>query len=123
MSPCPQATEGIWSSPSSDTRALLCSRSTGEVVPLTEKHHAEARVEATRLRRMGADRLVADSFGESRWMGVIENTRGSASRLDFPELSKLTGRFGDGEWKPSGVTAEPEVTTRILDGELEVEVI
>jgi protein phosphatase PTC6 len=25
---------------------------------------------------MGADRLVADSFGESRWMGVIENTRG-----------------------------------------------
>jgi protein phosphatase PTC6 len=35
-------------------------------------------VEATRLRRMGADRLVADSFGESRWMGVIENTRGWA---------------------------------------------
>jgi protein phosphatase PTC6 len=60
----------------SDTRALLCSRSTGEVVALTEKHHAEARVEATRLRRMGANRLVADSFGESRWMGVIENTRG-----------------------------------------------
>jgi protein phosphatase PTC6 len=61
---------------SSDTRALLCSRETGEVIALTEKHHAEARVEATRLRRMGANRLIADSFGESRWMGVIENTRG-----------------------------------------------
>jgi protein phosphatase PTC6 len=61
---------------SSDTRALLCSRETGEVIALTEQHHAEARVEATRLRRMGAKRLVADSFGESRWMGVIENTRG-----------------------------------------------
>ena len=59
-----------------DTRALLCQRETGEVVALTEKHHAEARVEATRLRRMGAGRLVADSFGESRWMGVVENTRG-----------------------------------------------
>ena len=60
----------------SDTRVLLCQRDTGFVEALTEKHHAEARVEATRLRRMGANRLVADSFGESRWMGVVENTRG-----------------------------------------------
>lgn len=65
-----------------DTRALLCSRETGEVTALTEKHHADARVEATRLRRMGADRLVADSFGESRWMGVIENTRGWVSSMN-----------------------------------------
>jgi protein phosphatase PTC6 len=50
---------------------------------------------------MGADRLVADSFGESRWMGAIENTRG----------------FGDAEWKSSGVTAEPEVVTKVVDGE------
>ncbi|WWC62777.1 uncharacterized protein I303_105374 [Kwoniella dejecticola CBS 10117] len=83
-----------------DTRALLCHQPTGEVIPLTEKHHAEARVEASRLRRMGAELLVSDSFGESRWMGVVENTRG----------------FGDGEWKPSGVTVEPEVTTRVIDG-------
>lgn len=55
---------------------LLCERSDGQVIALTEKHHAEARVEAARLRRMGAGRLVADSFGESRWMGAIENTRG-----------------------------------------------
>ncbi|ORY25947.1 phosphatase 2C-like domain-containing protein [Naematelia encephala] len=84
-----------------DTRALLCHRPTGKVETLTERHHAEARVEATRLRRMGADRLVADSFGESRWMGVVENTRG----------------FGDGEWKPSGVTPEPEVVSKILNGQ------
>ncbi|KAK1925770.1 phosphatase 2C-like domain-containing protein [Papiliotrema laurentii] len=84
-----------------DTRVLLCHRSTGEVEALTEKHHAEARVEATRLRRMGANRLVADSFGESRWMGVVENTRG----------------VGDGEWKSSGVTAEPEVISRVLNGD------
>ena len=51
---------------------------------------------------MGANRLVADSFGESRWMGAVENTRG----------------IGDGEWKPSGVTAEPEVTTKVVNGEL-----
>lgn len=44
---------------------------------MTERHHAEARVEASRLRRMGAGRLVMDSFGESRWMGAIENTRWS----------------------------------------------
>ncbi|KAK8858752.1 hypothetical protein IAR55_002981 [Kwoniella newhampshirensis] len=84
-----------------DTRALLCHRPTGDVIPLTEKHHAESRVEASRLRRMGAGLLVSDSFGESRWMGVVENTRG----------------FGDGEWKPSGVTVEPDVTTRVIDGE------
>ncbi|WRT67968.1 uncharacterized protein IL334_004942 [Kwoniella shivajii] len=84
-----------------DTRALLCHRTTGQVISLTEKHHAESRVEASRLRRMGAELLVSDSFGESRWMGVVENTRG----------------FGDGDWKPSGVTVEPDVTTRIIDGQ------
>ncbi|EIW67659.1 hypothetical protein TREMEDRAFT_64254 [Tremella mesenterica DSM 1558] len=83
-----------------DTKALLCHRPTGQVHTLTERHHAEARVEAARLRRMGADRLVADSFGETRWMGAIENTRG----------------FGDGKWKSSGVTAEPEIITRVIDG-------
>lgn len=85
----------------SDTRALLCHRPTGQALALTERHHADSRIESTRLRRMGADRLVADSFGESRWMGAIENTRG----------------FGDAEWKSSGVTAEPEVVTKVVDGE------
>lgn len=84
-----------------DTRVLLCNRETGLVTPLTEKHHAESRVEASRLRRMGAGLLVSDSYGESRWMGAVENTRG----------------FGDGRWKPSGVTVEPQVETRVIDGE------
>lgn len=53
------------------------------------------------MRQMGADRLVSDSFGETRWMGAIENTRG----------------FGDFEWKSSGVTSEPEITHRVIDGE------
>ncbi len=57
-------------------------------------------MEATRLRRLGAG-LITDSFGESRWMGAIENTRS----------------LGDGDFKPAGVTAEPEVKHRILDGE------
>lgn len=84
----------------SDTRALLCNVKDGEVIALTDRHHAEARVEADRLRSMGADRLISDSFGETRWMGAIENTRG----------------FGDTQWKASGVTCEPEVTTRVVDG-------
>ncbi|KIR53066.1 PP2Cc protein phosphatase [Cryptococcus gattii Ru294] len=83
-----------------DTRVLLCNRETGLVTPLTEKHHAESRIEASRLRRMGAGLLVSDSYGESRWMGAVENTRG----------------FGDGRWKPSGVTVEPQVETRVIDG-------
>ncbi|BEI86228.1 hypothetical protein CcaverHIS002_0605150 [Cutaneotrichosporon cavernicola] len=83
-----------------DTRVLLCDTALGEVWALTDKHHAEARVEADRLRRMGTDRLISDSFGETRWMGAIENTR----------------VFGDFEWKASGVTVEPEVTHRIIDG-------
>ncbi|WVQ85039.1 hypothetical protein IAT38_007203 [Cryptococcus sp. DSM 104549] len=84
-----------------DTRVLLCQRETGQSIALTEKHHAEARIEASRLRRMGAGLLVSDSYGDSRWMGAVENTRG----------------FGDGQWKPSGVTVEPEVSTRIIDGD------
>ncbi|OWZ27814.1 PP2Cc protein phosphatase [Cryptococcus neoformans c8] len=84
-----------------DTRVLLCNRSTGLVTPLTERHHAESRIEASRLRRMGAGLLVSDSYGESRWMGAVENTRG----------------FGDGRWKPSGVAVEPQVETRVIDGD------
>lgn len=91
----------------SDTRVLLCNRESGLVTPLTEKHHAESRVEAARLRRMGAGLLVSDSYGESRWMGAVENTRG----------------FGDGRWKPSGVTVEPQVDTRVIDGDAHAYII
>ncbi len=42
---------------------------------LTEKHHAESRVEAARLRRLGAG-LITDSFGESRWVSLVTGVRG-----------------------------------------------
>ena len=48
-----------------DTKILLCNRHTGKVEPLTERHHADARIEASRLRRIGGG-LITDSFGESR---------------------------------------------------------
>ncbi|KAJ9127632.1 hypothetical protein QFC24_001042 [Naganishia onofrii] len=82
-----------------DTKILLCNKHTGKVEPLTEKHHAESRVETSRLRRLGGQ-LITDSFGESRWMGAIENTRS----------------FGDGDFKPFGVTAEPEIKHRVVNG-------
>ena len=50
---------------SSDTRVLLTSTNGGRVTPMTENHHAEARVESVRLRRMMGG-LTTDSFGEVR---------------------------------------------------------
>jgi protein phosphatase PTC6 len=49
-----------------------------------------------------------------------ELSRTLEGQLFFPSISydQLTlFRFGDMEWKKSGVTAEPEVTTRVLNGE------
>ncbi|KDQ63395.1 hypothetical protein JAAARDRAFT_29424 [Jaapia argillacea MUCL 33604] len=82
-----------------DTRVLLCSTDGGKPYPMTENHHAEARVEASRLRRHMGQALITDSFGESRWMGALANTRG----------------LGDMKFKPFGVTAEPEVRTKLLE--------
>ncbi|KAI0652159.1 protein serine/threonine phosphatase 2C [Trametes meyenii] len=81
-----------------DTRVLLTGTD-GRVVPMTEVHHAEARVESVRLRRMvGA--LTTDSFGEVRWMGALANTR----------------CLGDLKFKPFGVTPEPEVRNILIEG-------
>ena len=52
---------------SSDTRVLLTSTNGGRVTPMTENHHAEARVESVRLRRMMGG-LTTDSFGEVRYV-------------------------------------------------------
>jgi len=82
-----------------DTRILLCSTETGQAFPMTEDHHADTRTESNRLRRLGTG-LVTDSFGEARWMGAVANTRG----------------LGDEEFKPVGVTPEPEVKRRVLTG-------
>ncbi|KAG8750201.1 hypothetical protein FRC12_013019 [Ceratobasidium sp. 428] len=82
-----------------DTRVLLCATEGGVAHRLTETHHADARGEAARLRRLGAG-LVTDSFGEARWMGALANTRG----------------LGDFRYKSFGVTPEPEVRTQLLRG-------
>jgi protein phosphatase PTC6 len=44
---------------------------------------------------------VVDAFGESRWLGSVENTRA----------------FGDGRWKGMGVTAEPQIGSRVISGQ------
>ncbi|KAJ7786192.1 phosphatase 2C-like domain-containing protein [Mycena metata] len=82
-----------------DTRVLLCATD-GKVHPMTENHHADARVEVIRLRRMMGSSLITDSFGESRWMGALANTR----------------CLGDLRYKKFGVTPEPEVRTKLLEG-------
>ncbi|OBZ79580.1 Protein phosphatase 2C 4 [Grifola frondosa] len=80
-----------------DTRVLLCMTD-GRVIPMTENHHAEARIEAARLRKMMGG-LITDSFGEVRWMGALANTR----------------CLGDLKFKPFGVTPEPQVRSMLLD--------
>jgi len=84
-----------------DTRVLLCSTDGGRVLSMTENHHADARGESIRLRRMMGSSLITDSYGESRWMGALANTRG----------------LGDLRFKKFGVTAEPEVRTKLLERE------
>ncbi|KAK4703836.1 protein phosphatase PTC6, partial [Phenoliferia sp. Uapishka_3] len=83
-----------------DTRAILASTSSGRAKVLTENHHADSRVESERLRQSGTG-IVTDSFGESRWGGILANTRG----------------IGDREFKSLGVIGEPVVTTQVLKGE------
>ncbi|KAJ7596917.1 phosphatase 2C-like domain-containing protein [Mycena floridula] len=84
-----------------DTRVLLCSSKDGTAFPMTENHHADARVESIRLRRMMGASVITDSFGESRWLGALANTR----------------CLGDLQFKRFGVTPEPEVRTKLLNGD------
>ncbi|KAI9512853.1 phosphatase 2C-like domain-containing protein [Russula earlei] len=83
-----------------DTRIILCSTHSGSAQAMTENHRAEGRVESVRLRRMMGTGVIADSFGDSRWMGALENTRS----------------LGDLKWKRWGLTAEPEVKTKLIEG-------
>ncbi|KAF9056492.1 phosphatase 2C-like domain-containing protein [Panaeolus papilionaceus] len=84
-----------------DTRVILCSTKDGTPFPMTETHHADAHVESIRLRKMMGSSLITDSYGESRWMGALANTR----------------CLGDLHYKKFGVTPEPEVRTKLLQGE------
>ncbi|KAF8640786.1 hypothetical protein AX17_000435 [Amanita inopinata Kibby_2008] len=83
-----------------DTRVLLCSTHAGDVYPMTENHHPDAHIESIRLRRMMGASLITDSFGETRWMGALVNTR----------------CLGDLRYKRFGVTPEPEIRTKLLAG-------
>lgn len=82
-----------------DTSCLLASTQSGRARRLTENHHADSRTESERLRTSGTG-IITDSFGESRWGGVIANTRA----------------VGDTEFKPVGVIAEPDITKKVFRG-------
>lgn len=82
-----------------DTSVVICG-SDGTVIQMTTKHHAGTPAESTRLRRVMGSTLVTDSFGEERWMGVLENTRS----------------LGDFKFKQFGVTPEPGVRGKLLKG-------
>lgn len=104
-----------------DTRAILCNTD-ATTQPLTANHHADERTEETRLRRVGGG-IITDSFGDTRWMGALANTRWwvRANRLGIPcygELIRSLGFFslGDSQYKRFGVTPEPDVKTRIIAG-------
>jgi protein phosphatase PTC6 len=84
-----------------DTRVILCAADGCIAHTMTEAHHADGRTESSRLRRMMGSSLFTDSFGESRWMGALENTR----------------CLGDLRYKPFGVTPEPQVQTKLLENE------
>jgi hypothetical protein len=74
--------ETIPKTPASDTRVLLCATDSGRAFPMTEKHHADARGEAIRLRRMMGSALMTDSYGESRYVGYCDG-RGLCSRTNL----------------------------------------
>lgn len=82
-----------------DTSCLLASTQSGRARRLTESHHADSRTESERLRTSGTG-IITDSFGESRWGGVVANTRA----------------VGDVEFKPVGVIAEPDITKKVFKG-------
>lgn len=105
--------------------------------PMTENHHADARIESTRLRKMMGSSLITDSFGQSRyfflifstskthhmhlvpyrWMGVLSNTRWYLLFSTIPVVThKIILSLGDLTYKKFGVTPEPEVRSKLLNG-------
>lgn len=82
-----------------DTAILLVKAHSGTVERLTDDDHADNIGEAARLKHFrGA--LVQDSYGESRLLGQIANTRS----------------IGDAKYKSWGVTAEPHTRSSEIDG-------
>lgn len=79
-----------------DTKAIIVDKN-GEAHALTTEHHPSNPVEASRLRRYMANFVMADSFGEERFI-ALANTRA----------------FGDVNYKHMGVTAEPDISELII---------
>jgi protein phosphatase PTC6 len=79
-----------------DTRIILCNTETGQGEPLTHNHHPSSPTESGRLRRY-ATAFVSDSFGEERF-GGFANTRA----------------FGGTPQKRMGISAEPDILTKVL---------
>ena len=103
---------------------MICSVNGGKAFAMTENHHADARVESIRLRRMMGSSLITDSFGESRWMGALTNTRWSVpmNPILCGNLTDMCVRssLGDLRYKKFGVTPEPEVRTKLLNGAFQI---
>lgn len=104
---------------------------------MTENHRAEGRLESVRLRRMMGTGVIADSFGDSRYavcsvlhgmrMPISWKVDGRARKYSevclmfrrHPGLDvhSSTHSLGDLKWKAWGVTAEPEVKTKLIESE------
>lgn len=113
---------------------LLCSTDGGQVFAMTENHHPDARVEAIRLRRMMGASNIMDSFGESRYVRILGIKMWCSFQVDGWVHLPIQGReyaiatpalmlkfqlcrLGDLQYKRFGVTPEPEVRTKLLEGE------
>ncbi len=46
---------------------MVAATKNNQVFPMTERHHADARVESIRLRRTMGSSLITDSYGEARY--------------------------------------------------------
>ncbi len=73
----------------------------------------------TPLENLGA-RLLDSGLIRAKilhsWMGVLENTRGYFFLPRRNHIPLIVVSLGDLRFKKFGVTAEPEVRTKLLDG-------
>ena len=103
---------------------------------MTENHRAEGRVESGRLRRMMGTGVIADSFGDSRYVCSFfhgmhmpiswkvdgrprkyKKVRSTSRRHPGLNVRSLVHSLGDLKWKAWGVTAEPEVKTKLIESQ------
>ncbi|CAG8799770.1 24835_t:CDS:2, partial [Dentiscutata erythropus] len=83
-----------------DTRVLLCDAHSGNAIPLTFDHHPSSVTELDRLQKYGGY-VITDSFGSDMILGKLANTRA----------------FGDSKMKRYGISAEPEIISKMVKGD------